>query len=369
MRGVINLKVKIYYPTIIYSFFVFIFMLVHVVSIPAVFANLGIAISGLVALMYSFLKRVVPNKIVLAGICFSLLLLFSHFVNGNVDLQEILWIWSYMGVAVILYSFYISSKTLMGIACAVDLFFLYCIFSGIGTSDVIKMGSQNNISVYVLVFTLIAYLKLGEERKRLTYLPALLAIAISGWTASRAGVFASLALIVLLFFYNSVIISGKKFKEFLKALLLIGISIYVATNIFSEYLQLFFEKMDRYGTASLRTMIWSEYFYGITHSLLGFLFGINTRSSEYHWLSYYQGNTHNAYLMLHSKFGIIGFLSVLFIHIKTVFKGLSSKNYTIVIVLAVFTIRSFFDWTGFPGVFDIVIWYCALFCFSETYDI
>ena len=120
-------------------------------------------------------------------------------------------------------------------------------------------------------------------------------------------------------------------------------------------------KLDRYGVESERTIIWSEYYKGVSNSVFNFLFGVNGSDPQFTHLSDHEGNTHNAFLMLHAKFGLFGFLLISIYLAKSFVKAYKTRQYVFMALLAVVGIRSIFDWTAFPGLLDVIFYFFILF--------
>lgn len=359
---------------IIFFSFSFIFIVTHIVAIPPIIANILIAFIGIVSLGYSLIKKKLNNGnvyLVACGTLFSALLLISFLYNGNSSVDNILWIWSYMGIAILLYEFNISNKVFFLVSYCINILILFYALSGRPAAELLSLGSQNNISVYTIFFMAVAFLS-SFDRKKITlkdYILALLNLIIVAWTGSRAGILASAFLVGAIFLYD--FFRKKTKNEIIKLLLgwttLIIAAICIVVKFMWKYLAELIYKLGRYGTTSIRTVIWKEYIGGTLDSVGNFLCGSNTTNASYQWLSYYDGNTHNAFLMLHAKFGIIGLAVVLTVLLITFIKGIKGKQYMLLIVFMTVILRSFFDWTAFPGLYDVFIWYFALFCVDKKF--
>lgn len=354
---------------IIFFSFSLVFIVTHIVNFPSAVANILIAFMGIVCLSYSILKMGVKygNIYVIAGgLLFSALLLVSCLYNGNASVDNLLWVWSYMGIAILIYEFDISNSLFFWISFCFNGFILFYALSGQPAADFLSMGSQNNISVYTIFFMSFAFLSL-PNREKVTfkeYILAALNLIVIAWTGSRAGILAAGFFVGSLCLYN---FFRKKTKKEIVKMLFGGIAlsisaIYLVIKFMWNYLAELIYKLGRYGTSSIRTVIWEEYIGGAFDNIGNFLCGPKTTDISYQWLSYYDGNTHNAYLMLHAKFGLIG-LSVIFIVLWFTFiKGIKRKQYMLLIVYLTVMIRSLFDWTAFPGLYDVFVWYFVLFC-------
>ncbi|MCX0414253.1 O-antigen ligase family protein [Clostridium perfringens] len=366
-----KIQLKIGKPAFIYILFSIIFMGVHIINISPLFANSMIAILGLSSLLYTFKNRGIKginSYLVFLGIIYSMLMILSTLYNGNADYTNILWVWTYMGIATLTYEFYISSKVFWGVSYIINILLLIYIILGGNVHNVISRGSQNNISAYIIFFLAMAYLSVMKKRCSINYLPSFLVMGISAWSSSRAGILAGMFIIIATFIYNFLFIKGKKIKLLLRWIVLIIVSIWLVNNFFGQYLVDLTNKISRYGDQSVRTTIWIEYLCGMKNSIGNFLFGVKTTNSSYYWLSYYTGNTHNSFLMLHAKFGIAAIILLSILFIKVIKKGIKERNYIVIIVLFTISIRMFFDWIGFPGLYDIIFWYLVLYSFEVRFS-
>ena len=359
-----KIQLKSARPALMYILFSAIFMGVHIVNISPLIANMTIAMIGLTSLLYSFKNngiRGMNSYLLLLGFFYSVLMVLSILYNGNSDYMDILWIWAYMGIATLTYEFYIPSKVFWGVSYIINILLVIYIISGGDVHNVISWGSQNNISAYIIFFVSMAYLSVMKKKHEISYIPSFLVIAISAWSSSRAGILSALFLIFATFLYNFLCVKGKKIKLLFKWIILIIISIWLVNNFFEQYLVDLSNKISRYGDQSIRTTIWIEYLCGMKNSIGNFLFGVKTTKSAYYWLSYYDGNTHNSFLMLHAKFGICAIILLLILFTKVIKKVIKEKNYIIIIVIITISIRMFFDWIGFTGIYDIIFWYLVLY--------
>ena len=57
-----------------------------------------------------------------------------------------------------------------------------------------------------------------------------------------------------------------------------------------------------------------------------FLLGVKTSDGIYRWLSFYNGNTHNSFLMLHAKFGLLAFVLLMILISVVIRKAIKEKK-------------------------------------------
>lgn len=351
-----------------YILFAVIFMGGHIVAIPPILCNLFIALCGFGALGYCVLKKGFDSTVsyyIVLGVLFSMLMFLSVFYNGNADYLDILWVWAYLGIAALIYEFDIPSRTYWAVAYAVIALIAVYMLTGGAIDGLLKIGSQNNISTYVFFFVLVGYLSQMAEKRPMQYIPTFLVLAISLWSGSRAGLLAAAALLVCIFFYNFLALQKGKLKTLGKIFALILLALLAVTYFFGEYMVAFLEKIKNYGGSSVRTEIWAEYIGGMFDSLRNFVFGVKMSDKQYTLLNYYTGNTHNAFLMLHAKYGIVAVFAALYYACKAFLRSLSEKNRVLIIVLIAAAARMFFDWVAFPGLYDVFVWYAIIYAIDN----
>lgn len=351
-----------------YILFAIIFIGGHIVDIPPILCNFLIALCGIGALGYCILKKGFGGTVsyyIVLGILFSMLMFLSVFYNGNADYLDILWVWAYLGIGALIYEFDIPTKTYWIVAYAVIALIAAYMLTGGAIDGLLKIGSQNNISTYVFFFVLAGYLSQAKDRKPMQYIPTCLVAAISLWSGSRAGLLAAGVLLVCIFLYNFLAMQKGKLKTLGKILALIILGLLAVIYFFGDYMAAFFHKIQNYGGSSVRTEIWAEYIGGMFDSLRNFVFGVKMSDKQYTLLNYYTGNTHNAFLMLHAKYGIVAFVTVLYYTCKALFRSLAEKNTVLIIVLIATAVRMFFDWVAFPGLYDVFIWYVIIYAIDN----
>lgn len=365
-----KMKIKdINIASVLYILFVIVTVGGRVIACPPLIANLMIALVGFCALLFCCIKKW-DNKYniyaLFGGALFSLLMIFSMLHNNNADIYDLAWIWSYLGIAMLLYEFDIPNKLLWWVVYI--LLFLLCgyILVGGDAGSLLTNGSQNNISAFFIFFVLIAYLGERNTKKSLNYLIPFFTLAICLWTGSRAGVVSALILVLCVFFYNFIAGSGNKTKLLVKFIVLICVALIILFVFFNSYLSEFIEKVIKYKGGSIRTTIWSEYLVGSVANFKNFLLGVDMSPAEYHWLNFYHWNVHNSFLMLHAKFGIAAVILLAALIFKAIRKIFINSDFIVLIVLVVASARMFFDWIAFPGLYDVIFWYLTLYILDKA---
>ena len=358
------MKTRTKTASIIYMLFVVSYIAGRVWSVPHIIANLLVAGVGLCAWVYCFFKRGLcsKNKTLIAfGLLFTVMMIASIFYNGNADILDVFWIWAYAGIAALIYEFEVPQKICwLGVGFFAVLICFH-IISGGAPRDFLSMGSENNISACLIFFILVAYLAQSPKKKLLNHIPTLFCLFVCLWTGSRGGSLAAIVLMVCVAAHNVLSLKKGRTIALLKifvafVLVLAGVAIF-----FSEYMTAFVEKMDQYGGKSVRTEIWAEYINASFESVGNFLLGVNTTDPTLEMLSFYSGNPHNSFLILHANLGIIACFLIFALYIKVISKARKEKNAVIIIVLIAASARMFFDWIAFTGVFDVLFWYMLLY--------
>ena len=363
-----KIRLKINNAAIIYTLFAIVFMSGHILKIQSLVANFVIALVGFYALLYSVLKkgiRGINAYLILIGVLYSVFMILSLLYNGNADYMDLLWIWAYMGIAILTYEFEISKRTYWNIAYFIIVLICIYVVRGGAADNLLSMGSQNNISAYVIFFVIMGYLSLMKEKRTIKYYAIFLTLAICLWTGSRAGIISASLLLVGTFLYNFLAIKGQKIQSLVKWCGLICFAVWAVNHFFGKYLLGLTAKLDRYGSGSIRTEIWREYIQGIEANIGNFFLGANTSDGTYQWLSFYNGNTHNSFLMLHAKFGLLALGLLIVLIFFVVHKAIKEKNYIMIIILLAASARMFFDWIAFPGLYDVLFWYMYLYILSR----
>jgi len=324
--------------------------------------NMYKAIVGL-ACLASFVLSCKDKKLISRvlgyGIAASLLMSISILYNENARWVNLLWIWSYLGAALILFKNGIPKILAFTIFYVCCLSFCVVAFRGdLQSNEVLEHGSANNISILCIYCMFLYYISLKDDQnKLLPYIPILIVAFLSLWTANRSGILTCGIFFLFVFNINNKLSSKKhnRWKNTFVILALIVLVVYFFINFYAQFDVAMESKMERQGMSSARSILWAEYIKG-TFDSLGNLF-LGVPGNKYLFLSYYNGNPHNSFLVAHSKFGLVGFLVILYVIFKTGSISVKRKEWVITATLILVVSRSFFDWTAFPGLYDVMFWY------------
>ena len=356
--------------TFLLCFFSIIYVYIQVANILSdAIGNLLIASIGILGFIYCIysLNQSIRTLLLACAIILSFLLVISITITGNANYSNVLWVWGYLGMAAILYFFKHKELVVTILFYVITIYLLYnCITNYADLAALVTRSSANALPS-LSIFILFIYYYCVYLHKRLNvffYPPLLLCLLISLISGTRGAVLACLFFFVAVFFLVISAESGKRMRNLIILSLSIVILFYLANNyILSDYDYLFdtiMGKVDNYGNKSSRSEIWSEYIDAAMSNIQNFLFGVPFHSIEYPILHEYDGNTHNAFFELHLKFGIIAFIFFMYNIIKSLIVSFKRVPFFFCLLLLII-IRSLFDWTAFPGIYDMFFWMCVFF--------
>lgn len=393
----INLEVKLDIPNILLMIFSICVLLSNLTPIPGLFGNALIAGCGCLLFIYTILYKKDDKRIwwvVLLAIMLSFCLILSSMYNHNASIKEVLWIWSYMGAALALVSFEIDSRWVSVLFYVLAGYFFLCIIMRRSVHYILYSTSRNGISLLMIFMALLLYICRKSNQMKIVYLPATFNLIISVWALGRAGILTAVLFWCGIVIYGLVVGKGKNCKELLGNIGLLVIAIFLLVGVFPTNESLYLEKkntieMDsasinkkieqnipenkngmvqsknetfisrfsEYGLKSVRINIWSEYLEKTLDSGKNFFLGVDCSTGKY--LGTYK-QPHNSYLELHAKFGIIGFIIVMTLLIKTFFLLYREREWLWLIIFVTCAIRAMLDWVAFPGSIDVIFWFLIL---------
>lgn len=366
-----TLKVKRNISWIFIALFSIVAVLVQIVKMEDEMMNLIKGIFGLFcfAIATFVVGKNVKGEAILIGLMATFLMFFSYVYNENIRPNNFAWIWSYLGVAMLLYEYGGSRKLSLYIFYGFSLYFLYLsVFGGIDSRDALGQNSANYVSVLLIFCICIYYVALRQfPIKDFSYIPLLVLLFLSAWAGNRSGIVCMGIVIPIVVLLNRKI-SAKSHHQFRFVFLLVisTIGILVLSNYIADYTTSLTSKRESVGMASQRSLIWSEYINGAFENFGNFIFGVPTKNPKYLYLSHFVGNPHNTFLMLHAKYGIIGFLLVIVYIIKAIRKSIRMKDYLVLVITIAIVTRSFFDWCAFPGLYDVFYYYIIFYVLDNN---
>lgn len=356
---------------ILISLFSIVAVLVQIIELEDDVMNIYKGVAGLVCFVVAFciVNKKTRKNALLVGFIASFFMLISFLYNQNIRPNNFAWIWSYLGVAMLLYEYSAEHRISLVIYYGFCLYFLYqAIYGGIESKEALGQNSANYVSVLLIYCLCVYYVSLRQlPVKEFSYVPLLILLFLSAWAGNRSGVLCLAVVIPLTIIINRKISARTKHRfRFILVLILSTVAIIYLSSYITGYIESFTKKTENVGMASLRSLIWREYIDGAFDNIGNLLFGVPTKSGKYKFLFAFNGNPHNTFLMLHSKFGIVGFFAILVLIIKSLRTSIKLKDYDVLIIIVLTITRGFFDWTAFPGLFDVIYYYLIFYIIENN---
>ena len=351
-------KVKIEKMIACWTFCLFeiFYFLTRVVRMPGIIANFGIALLGIIGfgLCICFPYKILKSNVILFASVLSCFFLVSNLYTENSDYAEIMWIWAYMGVAMLIINFAIPYWLAGGIYYGVCGYFLGCWIRGVPPQEVITIGSRNSVSAIVIAYMLIYLLILYMQRERIDLFAAIISLIICLWGVGRAGILAMLFMNFCLVVYSL----GRKQGKFTLVLyvFLIGIASWGIYRYGKTVVEMTVNRFLQMGVKDVRTKFFQSYLDDCRY-ICNLLFGVPFQESLV-LKDYY--NPHNSWLMLHAKFGIVPTIIVIGVLLKKIVWLLKRNKRIYLLIIAVAFLRCSFDWLSFNGLFDVLWWLLIL---------
>ncbi|MBQ3690757.1 MAG: hypothetical protein II937_12995 [Bacteroidales bacterium] len=351
--------------------FCILYLFTHLINMPDIVRNALLVAPGLCAYIHYlyFAKPFAKITSLIFGLVISLFMTFSILYNHNANFQNLLWIWSYMGLGLVLLRYGISVQLATILVYLVGGVFAVYMIIGVPVQSVIYGGSENNISSICILSLILYYLAYHHKRLKhfsyfksdrkisdtLSYFPILFIGLIVVWSTSRTGLLSVFFLALGIYWVNKKTISVANIIILCSIFVLLFVVFFVYdTFSFTNNIK---EKYEKFGMQSSRIEIWSEYLSGLFLNVRNFVLGVNYESGDFPLLVHYKGNIHNSFLILHSKYGLIPFLLFIFLLLRTAIVSFKKGDRLIFITLVAVFIRMSLDWIAFPGAFDILIFY------------
>ncbi len=231
-----------------------------------------------------------------------------------------------------------------------SIYMLYHVIIGSNLNeDVFKSGSRNYISVYGLVYTIIAILSCKNKFNK--YCVIFVNLYIAMLAQGRAGLISSLIV-------SFIFVLDKDIKyKFIYYTLIASIVFYIfySYNVIEFILSRFSEQgFGDTGRSDILTCYYDNF------NLSNFFFGINYGGYDYcGTLAIGRYSLHNSFLSLYSFFGIFSFLIFIMIFLFFIF-SIKDKNYINIILMLALLFRSFTDVVIFFTPIDFIFWVLIL---------
>lgn len=331
--------------------------------IAPLIANAIFVVLGLISILIVFIKKGIRNQLKVIFFIFVYIFfgILGVLTNGNIDIQEIFWPVAFIGIAMLLLNFNINHK-LTKYAYYLALLAIITQIITSGSVDKINVvSSRNTISVIVLLlfsFYVISVYKNNEKISIFSVIAGSITVILA---IGRSGIltFVLLIFFFMIFSFNE---NSQRIRNLFKTtivLLVISVFLFSLYLAFEPYVVDTIKNFENRGLESVRINLWNDYFDKVFKSIRYILFGAPIEGT--YLLNMFSSNLHNSLLMLHAKYGILIFLSIILFTIRTLFYFVRVKNYLYFTLLFVILFRMQFDYTNFSAQLDVIFFYLIFF--------
>lgn len=352
---------KSHIASLFIQLFYFLYFLRMILGASSIY---GIALYGLMSLigLGSFAYVVVTHKfynktkIVVFFFVLYVFGLLSSIYTNNYRVQDYLIIVQYFGIALLLFRY--------GTKYSINKFFfiIYVLYFGANmltgrSPDKVFIGfSRNNIPVTLLIQSVLLYVSMVENKKKIRLYPAITVLLFSIWTIGRSGIFTSLLMLILIILYIQFKSEKRNLRIIYISFLILILYSVISVFFYDELIEPALARLFRLGiTDSHRGSIIVEYLNQCKTSFYSLFLGVNINQNSI--FSIYNYNLHNSYLRLHAYHGLLGFTMIFVFGLRTITKLLIQKYYLFFILLLILFIRGTTDIVAFHGPFDPLIYY------------
>ncbi|SUY45691.1 Uncharacterised protein [Clostridium putrefaciens] len=376
MNDIINQKSKLnklkmdidITASIILCLYLFIDLLRFFNIIPLILGNALYVLIGSIAIIYSVFRKGIKRQIPI--FCFMFFYIsfgaIGILFNRNIDPQELLWPFAFIGLATLFLNFKINNKIAKIIYYfVIALLMIKIILSG-GVNNLNTASSRNTIGIMILIYFAIYSITSYTCGKKIAIYPILLGFLVNVMAIGRSGILTFVLLIVLFSFLE--FDEGKykisnPIKSFIK-LFVAGIILWIAYNILEIYFVEMMLNFQKRGLESVRSLIWSNYLTKTFTSARYVLFG--TPISGTYLLDAFNYNLHNSFFMLHAKYGLAPLIVVIILIVKSFIYFIKTKNALYFMILLSVVFRMQFDYTNFNAQLDIILFYFMFFPYIKN---
>lgn len=272
------------------------------------------------------------------AICIVLLMVFG-LINvlyvGNMDFQKYTILFSVIVFAYIVASHPTNDK-LWILTCITFTVYVVIYYIIHGTvNDLLSLASDNYISIYILIPTMIYYVGyyLREKNYKYSLIPAICCVITSFIGHGRAGILCALIVCTGCLLFTNI-----KYK---KALIFALLVLIVFTAVFGDIFAIVFSRFAERGFDDTgRSVIWESYFQCV-ESAKEFIFGANLEKSVL--ISKYGLNCHNSLLSTHAYFGIVVAVYVVIEVVISTKRYLKKREFLMLTFLIAFFLRAMTD--------------------------
>lgn len=320
-------------------------------------------ICGIVLLVFFLFKKGKKyNAVMVFLVIFSILFLVKTLYFQSVNhFSDFVLLISHFGYGIYLIEQKNAFKVSLSIYIILGVYISAVIISGNQLANISSFSSENMINYIALVFSVLLIGLYYLRNNIILISPAVFSVVISFISQGRAGMIASIILILSL--------ATMKYKKFLNKFTL-GL-LFIFFTLSSYYLYNFivflvnniitrFGERDTFYEDSPRSLIWQAYQNSLDVSK--FIFGFDSKVYTFSGYS----NLHNSFLDVHYTFGIGGLLIIILL-IIILFWFFAKKEYLFFILLSVLLFRAMTDIIMLVGRYDFVLIFLVLLVNEKLY--
>ena len=208
--------------------------------------------------------------------------------------------------------------------------------------------SRNFISIILLIQLVLLYISYEQNRRRVSIVPAFLALPISAWAIGRSGILAIFMLFALLLFYKVRTTQFRIPKDMQKDVVIIGIvscfiiaigGLIIPPMYDTTMMEVLgFTRFAEMGIVDPHRMaIWSEYTYLTGNSIGNIIMGASFRGNEV--LQRYGYSLHNSILNVHATGGLAKSIVMALLIILTIKRYIKERSYIYLILAGILIFR------------------------------
>jgi len=323
-------------------------------------ANFMMVSIGFLGLVYFAIicKFKGKSRILLIFTTIYLFLLLSSLYTNNYRIQDYILPLQYFGVSMIIIGTKLSNKLMRWNFLIYCIYFAFLMLQGVHPDNVFSSVSRNNISIIMIIQTLLLYISDTQNNSDIKLIPSVITVIFSFWGIGRSGIITSLVLllgiVIINLFYQK---SSKKKVKFFGAIIVVTVLTMILVTFYYDVL--FSKALNRSMLMGLvdtnRNRIIGEYYHILGSSFASILFGVPLFTSSI--FSFYDYNLHNSFLRLHAYYGLFGFLIIFALLILSFINGLKKKRIFYLLFLLVLLLRMSTDIASFNGPFDPLLYY------------
>ncbi len=327
--------------------------------LPTNVCNIMILVGGTLSIVYVGLHYRFDNvrNYLLFLILYTIFGVANFLITGNNGLTNLLWVFGYMGIAVLLLETKCSHLLLSMLYFAWCIFFFLFFIIGSISSSFILANSRNHVSIYTLLLFSLLCISAERNGKTISLVQVLMFVLSCMSAGGRSGIAVAAVMVLFYLFFDmlgATVRKGNPLKKTFLFIIILGLII-IGERFFSSFISNSFYKFAAQGVSSQRYMIWKSYIDKVFSNPEYILTGAPIQGSYY--LDRYSENLHNSFLMLHATHGLPLFIYVISKVIKKASGYMKEKRYMLLMIISLIIIRMNFDYTNFDGCLDLPLMY------------